>query len=156
MRATIAVANLLKAEPEYRQFFKRSCLTSGYRLASQGWQFRDELADRGQWFELDEVEDALLDLARKLLPDTPGAKWSTKWADKLCQDAFSCLQEHYAGLAEEERETIDLSAQESFEAQMVAAGEDNDPAEFRRALKRWRLEGMAALHEARHSETGAA
>lgn len=42
-----------------------------------------------------------------------------------------------------------LSAQESHEARMETAGEDNDPAAFRRALKGWEQVSVVAIGEAR-------
>ena len=59
------------------------------------------------------------------------------------------LQAHYGTLDEAARERLDLSDQESFEAQMEAAGEANDPTEFRRALKGWERVGVAAIGEVR-------
>jgi hypothetical protein len=146
MSVRTALVGLLKESGEWRAFFKRCCRTSGYRLASQGWQFRAGLDDEGQRFRFDEVEDALLSLARELFPDTPAAQWDTQWADKLCKDAMAArLSEQYAGLSEEERDALDLSGQDAHEARMVAAAEANDPAEFRGALKGWEQVGVGAI-----------
>jgi hypothetical protein len=149
MKVLTAVVELLKAEPEWRAFFKRCCKTSGYRLASQGWQFKDEMADRGQRFYLEKVEDALLALARELLPDTPGAQWDADWADKLTKEAMGRMQEQYSGLSATEKEALDLSCQYPHGEAMHVSGEDNDPVAFREALKSWERVGLEALDKVR-------
>jgi hypothetical protein len=72
MKARTALLELFKKSGEWRAFFRSCCETSALRLRSQAWQFRDELKNRGNQFHADEVEDALLGLARDLLPNTPG------------------------------------------------------------------------------------
>ena len=62
---------LLKGSSEWRYFFRACCETSPFRLRSQVWQFRDELRDRGHEYPdrgNPELEDALFELARELLP----------------------------------------------------------------------------------------
>src|SRR5919107_2038806 len=120
MRAATAVAGLLKKSREWRRFFKSCCQTSALRLRSQAWQFRDELRDRGYDLALEETEDALFDLAQQLLPATPAAEW-TAWAELVCEDALARLQEHYAGLSPEERETLDLCRAWKQDEHIVAA-----------------------------------
>jgi hypothetical protein len=156
MRARTAVLELLKESAEWRQFFQACCETSPLRLRSQAWQGRDELADRGQAFALTDHEDVLMDLARKFFPESPAAEWDSEWTDQLTGDAMARMQEHYAGLSAADKEALDLSEQDAYEERMNAAGENNDPAEFRRALKGWLVAGMAALHEARSGNEGAA
>jgi hypothetical protein len=80
MKARTALLELFKESHERRVFFRSCCETSAFRLRAQAWQFRDELRDRGNRFQADEVEDALLGLARELLPDTPAARWDAEWA----------------------------------------------------------------------------
>ena len=60
------------------------------------------------------------------------------------------VQNHfnYALRQEQQRARLDLSAQDAYEARMVAAGEGNDPGAFRQALKGWQLVGLAAMREA--------
>ena len=108
MRATTAVAGLLRERRQWRLFFKSWCQTSALRLRSQAWQFRDELRRRGDDLALEETEDALFDLAQQLLPAAPAAEWSA-WAELVCEDALVRLQEHYAGLSPEGKKALDLS-----------------------------------------------
>lgn len=149
MNARTAIRELLKAEPEWRQFFKQCCETSPVRLRAQAWQWREELADRGHAFGLVDLEDVLMGLARKFFPSRPAAAWDPEWASGLTSDAMARMQEHYSGLSEAERDALDLSGQDPHEERMQAAAEANDPAEFRRAVKGWQVAGMAALYEAR-------
>jgi hypothetical protein len=57
-------------------------------------------------------------------------------------------------LSEEERDWLDLSDQEHPETAMLRAGEENDPAAFRLALKEWERVGLEAFEKAR-SKKGA-
>jgi hypothetical protein len=100
VRATAAVAELLKASPEWRHFYRQCCETGALRLRSQTWQFRNELRGRGEWFELSEVEDALLTIARKVLPGTPAAQWDPEWARELMRDARARLAAEHEARAE--------------------------------------------------------
>jgi hypothetical protein len=81
------------------------------------------------------VEDALLTLARQLLPDIPATEWDADWAHGLCKDTLARLAEQYSGLSTEEKDTLDLSVQHVWDYRMTATGLDNDPATFRAALK---------------------
>lgn len=155
MKARTAVLELLKAEPEWRQFFKQCCETSPLRPRSQAWQWRDELADRGQAFTIADLEDVLMGLARKFFPDSPAAQWDPGWADKLTGDAMARMQEHYSGLPEAQRAALDLAGQDDWHDRMVAAGHANNPAAFRSALKGWERVGLEALEGAR-KQRGAA
>lgn len=152
--ATVAVAVLLRDEQEWRRFFKQCCRSSGYRLAGQAWQFRDELADRGKRFRRDEVEDALLVLARQLLPNTQAAAWDAEWADKLHKDAIARLGEHYAGLTPSEKSALDLAGEGSWIDRMEEAGHANDPAAFRAALKGWEREVLVAIEKLSQAPAG--
>jgi hypothetical protein len=149
MKARTAVVELLKAEPEWRQFLKRCCEAHSLRLRSQVGQWRDELADRGHNFSPTDVEDALMDLARRFFPESPGAQWDGEWASKYCRDSLARLGEYYAGLGEDERDRLDLSGQDPHEEAMLRAGEDNDPAAFRLALASWERAGVEAFERAR-------
>jgi hypothetical protein len=148
MNATAALYGLLKAEPEYRRLFKRCCGISPARLRSQAWQFGDELLGRGYRFNQEELEDALLTLARKVLPETSAAAWDSEWADQLLKHALARMQEHYAGLSVEEELALDLSGQGPHHDRMVSAGLENDPAAFRAALREWERAGVEALKSA--------
>lgn len=144
-----AATELFRAEAEWRKLFGRACRDNATKLRVIAPQVADELAERGQCFTVEEVEDVLLTLAREKLPDSPAAQWDADHADELCKGAMDRLQAHYGTLDEAARERLDLSDQESFEAQMEAAGEDNDSAAFRRALTAWERVGVAAIGEVR-------
>jgi hypothetical protein len=85
MKARTALLELFRESREWRSFFRSCCEMSSLRLRSQSWQFCDELKDRGNQFQADEVEDALLGLARELLPNAPAAQWDAEWAHELCK-----------------------------------------------------------------------
>lgn len=155
MKARTAVVDLLKAEPAWRAFFKRCCETSPLRLRSQAWQWREELADRGQVFELADLEDVLMALARKVFPDSPAAQWDPEWVDSLLEVALKHLAELYSGLSKVEQEAVDLSIQDPYEEVMVTAGEANDPAAFRAALREWERVSLEALDKARQGKGAA-
>jgi hypothetical protein len=146
MKARTALLELFKESSEWRSFFRSCCETSAFRLHAQSWQFRDELRDRGNQFQANEVEDALLGLARELLPESPASQWNAEWAHELCKAALARLAKAYAGLSAEEKEAVDLSAQEVCDERMYASGQDNDPASFRAALWCWERAGMDAIH----------
>ena len=135
--AATAIVQLLKAEPEWRQFYRQCCELGALRVCSQAWQFRDELRERGHRFALRDVEDALLAVARKVLPTSPAAQWDTEWAGELVHDALARLAEHHAGLSAGEKDALDLSGQGEWEDRLHAAGLANDPADFRAALEGW-------------------
>jgi hypothetical protein len=145
VKASTALLELFKEEREWRQFFRLCCGSSTHRLSTQTWQFRDELNDRGHPYPVEEVEDALLGLARDLLPQSPAAQWDTEWAHELCKDALAHLAEHYAGLTAGEKDSLELSSQGVWDERMWAAGLDNDPAAFRAALKGWEQAGLKAM-----------
>jgi hypothetical protein len=63
MKARTALLELFKDSSGWRAFFRSCCEISAFRLRSQAWQYRDELADRGHKVQADEVEDSLLELA---------------------------------------------------------------------------------------------
>jgi hypothetical protein len=72
------VEELVTSELEWSLFFECCCETSAERLRAQAWQFKDELEERSRKFERPrrrfrslDVENALLELAVELLPDTP-------------------------------------------------------------------------------------
>ncbi len=73
MKARTALLELFRESHVWRSFFRSCCETSAFRLRSQTWQFREDLKERAHGFLIEEVEDALLGLARDLLPDTPAA-----------------------------------------------------------------------------------
>src|SRR5918992_5788020 len=113
MKARTALLELFKESSEWRTYFRSYCETSAIRQRSQAWQFRGELEDLGNQFQTEEVEDALLGLARELLPDTPAAQWDAEWAHELCKDALVRLSERYAELSTADKEAVDLSGQDA-------------------------------------------
>jgi hypothetical protein len=151
VRATAAVADLLRESAEWRAFFRRCCETGALRLRSQARQFRDELSERGhEDVGQDEVEDALLQVARKVLPKTPGAQWDEEYAAALCADALSRLEEHCAAICtSDERDALEISAGEECQERMHRAALANDPAAFREALAGWEASILAAMQSAR-------
>jgi hypothetical protein len=149
MKARTALLELFKDSSEWRAFFRSCCEISPSRLRSQAWQFCDELADRCHKLQAEEVEDALLGLARELLPDTPAATWDEEWAHNLCKDTLAHLARAFAGLSVEEKDTVDLSAQEVWDERMHEAGLANDPVAFRAALKGWTQAGLEAMEQVR-------
>jgi hypothetical protein len=149
MKARTALLELFKDTYGWRAFFRSCCEISAFRLRSQAWQFCDELADRCHKLQAEEVEDALLGLARELLPDTPAATWDEEWAHNLCKDTLAHLAGAFAGLSVEEKDTVDLSAQEVWDERMHVAGLANDPVAFRAALKGWTQAGLEAMEQVR-------
>jgi hypothetical protein len=145
VKARTALLELFKESSGWRAFFRSCCESSAFKLRSQAWQFGEELKDRGNLFQADEVEDALLWLARRLLPDTPGAQWDAEWAHELCKDALGRLAKAYAALSAEEKDALDLSAQDWWDERMCAAGQDNDPVAFRTSLRCWERAGLEAM-----------
>ncbi len=97
MKATTAVADLLRASEEYRAFFKRCCETSAERLVSQAPQFGEELERRGVVLDPEDLEDALLILARKVLPDSPGSAWPVELAAERASAAYRYCAKLYPG-----------------------------------------------------------
>src|SRR5215217_5646020 len=145
MKTRTALLELFKDTSEWRAFFRSCCETSPSRLRSQAWQFREELEDLGNQFQTEDVEDSLLGLARELLPDTPAAQWDADWAHDLCKGALAHLARDYAGLSAEEKDTVDLSAQDEWDERMHYAGLANDPVAFRVALRGWTRAGLEAM-----------
>jgi hypothetical protein len=133
----------------WRAFYRSCCDTSAFRLRSQAWLFCDELKDRGHKLQAEEVEDSLLSLARDLLPDTPAAQWDAEWVHDLCRDALARLAKAYAGLSANEKDTVDLSAQQVWDEQMHEAGLANDPLAFQVALGGWTRAGLQAMEQLR-------
>jgi hypothetical protein len=150
MNARQALADLLRESLEYRRFFKRCCETSAFRLRAQAWQFREELRDRGHEVDREDLEDALLMLARKVLPETPAALWDAEWASELCTAALLRVGKRYKALTAEEKAVVDLlSVQDGPHEESNAAAEANDPAAFRAAMRAWERVGVEAIEAAR-------
>jgi hypothetical protein len=143
--ARAALLRLFAKEREWQSFFRSCCEMSTYRLIAQAWQFRDQLKDRGHPYPTEELEHALLDLARELLPESAAAQWNAEWAHELCKDAIARLAEHYAGLSAGEKDALDLSGQDVWDERMRAAGLENDPAAFQTALEEWEKAGLEAM-----------
>src|ERR687889_1176842 len=149
MKARTALLELFKDSSGWRAFFRSCCETSPSRLRSQAWQFREELKDRGNQIQTDEVEDSLLGLARELLPDTPAAQWDAEWAHDLCKDALARLAKRFSEFSTAEKEVLDLSVQEVWDERMHEAGLANDPVAFRVALDGWTRAGLEAMEQIR-------
>jgi hypothetical protein len=149
MKARTALLELFKGSHEWRTFFRSCCKTSIFRVRSQAWQFREELKERGHGFPIEEVEDALLGLARELLPNTPAAQWDFGWTHEMCKDALAHLAKRYAELSTADKEAVDLSGQGVWDERMYAAGLANDPVAFRVALKGWTRAGLEAMEQLR-------
>jgi hypothetical protein len=149
MKTRTALLELFKESHEWRGFFRSCCEYSAFRLRAQAWQFRDELKDRGNQIQADEVEDALLGLARELLPDTPAAQWDAEWAHELCKNAPARLNERHASLSAKEKVVVDPSPEADWIGRMNAAAKGNDPAAFRAAVKGWERVGLEAIQQVR-------
>ena len=93
MSARRAVAGLLRAECEWRKFFRVSCEAGVSRLWTSSYQFRDELQRRGEWYAPGDIGDVLLTLAREKLPESPATRWDAAWASRLCQETLERLAE---------------------------------------------------------------
>ena len=149
MKARTALLDLFKDSSEWRAYFRSCCEISPSRLRSQACQFCDELKDRGNAFQAEELEGSLLGLARELLPHTPAAQWDAEWAHDLCKDVLALLAKRYAELSAQEKDTVDLSAQDEWDERMHEAGLANDPVAFRAALKSWERAGLEAMEQIR-------
>jgi hypothetical protein len=74
VKATAAITDLLKTDPEWRAFYRSSCEAGALRLRATARRFRAELRGRGhEDLALVDVEDAILAISRKVLPKTPAA-----------------------------------------------------------------------------------
>jgi hypothetical protein len=149
MKSRTALLELFKDSSEWRAFFRSCCETSALRLRSQAWQFCNKLDDRGHKLQAEEVEDALLELAREILPDTPAAQWDAEWAHDMCKDALALLAKRYAELSATEKEAVTLSTQDEWDERMHDAGLANDPLAFRAALDGWMRAGLEAMERSR-------
>jgi len=161
VKATAAIAQLLRDSAEWRAFFRGCCEAGALRLRSQARQFRNELGERdraagAEAFALSEVEDALLTIARKVLPDTPAARWDPELAAELCADALSRISERYVGISAAELEVPDFSARDLSAERMNAAAAANDPAAFRGALGEWEQATIGAIEGSLERRSGAA
>ena len=138
MNTRRALAELVKTSPEYRAFFRQCCEAGTDCLCAQAWQFREELHARGYEVGAEDLEDALLALARKVLPETPAAKWEPEWGHKLCKSALSHAAALFGELSDEEQDVADLErAEGEWIDRANMAAENNDPAAFRAAVKGW-------------------
>jgi hypothetical protein len=147
MRVRTALLELFMGSKEWRTYFRSCCEYSAFRLRSQAWQFCDELKERGHEFGSEEVEDALLSLARELLPDSPAGRWDAEWARRLCEATLTRINKRHASLAAEEKAVVDASPEADWIGQMNAAARANDPAAFRAAVKGWERAGLEAMEQ---------
>jgi hypothetical protein len=95
------------------------------------------------------LEDALLGLARELLPQSPAAQWDAEWAYQLCTGSLARLAERHVELSAAEKEALDLSGLNAWDERMHAAGVRNDSTAFRAALKGWEQAGLEAMERVR-------
>ena len=146
VRARTALLDLLKGEHAWRRFFRSCCERGTHRVTTQTSRFREELNGRGHPYPAEEVEDALLGLARELLPESAAAKWDAEWAHGLCKNALFRLAETYHALSAEGKDALDLAAQHGWDERMATASLDNDPAAFRAALMGWEQAGLDAMN----------
>ena len=149
MKASTALLELFKESSGWRAFFRSCSETSALRLRSQALQFRDELKERGHGLPTEEVEVALLGLARELLPDTPAAQWDAECAHDLCKNALARLAKLYVEFSTTVAEVLDLSVQEESNERMHDAGGVNDPVAFLVALDGWTRAGLEDMEPLR-------
>jgi hypothetical protein len=147
--ASKALGDLLRDSEEWRAFFRHSCEQGPLRVRAVARQWREELEARGHIVTSEDLEDALMVAARKLLPDSPGAEWDPDWAVALVKDSVARLGEHYAGLTAAEKDALDLSGQHPWDDRMHAAGLENNPVAFREALRGWESVALEALEAIR-------
>jgi hypothetical protein len=67
----------------------------------------------------------------------------------LCKDVLALLAKRYTELSAQEKDTVDLSAQDEWDERMNEAGLANDPVAFRAALKSWERAGLEAMEQIR-------
>ncbi|MDP9477662.1 MAG: hypothetical protein M3R38_18590 [Actinomycetota bacterium] len=135
--ASKALGNLLRDSKEWRGFFRRCCEEGPLRVRAVVHQWRKELEARGRVVAAEDLEDALMVAAHKLLPDSLGARWDPDWAVGLVKGSIARLGERYEGLAAADRYALDLSGQHPWHDRMQAAVLENDPVAFRAALRGW-------------------
>jgi hypothetical protein len=135
MGARTAVLELLQENPGWRCFFRQCCETSSFRLCSQVWQRRADLRDRGQDFDLQVLEDALSDLARELMPDSPAAAWDATWEREMPERAERYAEEKMDKLPPESRATVDVRSDLLVEVGRAAA--ERSRARYQMALRAW-------------------
>jgi hypothetical protein len=147
MKVRTALLELFKESQEWRTYFRSCCEYSALRLRSQAWQFRDELKERAHEFGSEEVEDALLGLARELLPNSSAAQWDAEWARRLCEATLARMNERHASLLAKEKVVVDSSPEADWIGRMNAAAKASDPAAFRAAVKGWERAGLEAMEQ---------
>ncbi len=126
-----ALLALSEESAEYPKSFKKLCLEGSSAISGQAWQFADELADRGSGItgdNLEDVEDALFDLAGELLPGSPAARWESEWAPELVRDAGAFLAERYV-------EGSYLTALNEREEMMATTAERETRTAYRAAVQ---------------------
>jgi hypothetical protein len=129
------LVGLMRGSEEWRYFFRQCCETSGLRLRSQARQWRRELRDRGQEVSLEDLEDALSDLARELMPGSPGTVWDGVWQREMLEKAEGYAQERMAELPSELRGAVDVRSDLLTEVGRAAA--ERSRVCYRAALRAW-------------------
>ncbi len=94
-----------------------------------------------------------LEQLREKLPESPAARWDARWSSRLAREALERLAEHYSGLTGDERARLNLEVQDEYHDRMNLAGEENDPAAYRRALAGWERAGREAFEDARSGKS---
>lgn len=123
------IRKLLK-DPEWGHFFQFSCECGPDRFTSQVWQWHDELKARGWRVQKSAVEDALLELAHELLPDSPAGEDPRRYL-------FNRVARWIASLGRPFKTTDaeDVALNDAFYATLP---------EFREALRAWVKAGLEA------------
>jgi hypothetical protein len=124
------IEKLIHKSREWDQFFVMSCEGGPDYLTTQAEQWRDELADRGYQVERTDVEDALLELASELCPDSPAAVDPKTY---LFHKAGRWLTEQGKPFS------VPPEAEEAFNGAWL---ELESLGEFRRALREWVRAGL--------------
>jgi len=151
MGARTAVLELLRESPEWRQFFRKCCETSSFRLRSQAWQWRTETRDQGEELSLEDLQDVLSDLGVELMPDSPGAEWDIDWEREMLERAKRYVEEKMEELPRESRATVDVCS--DLLANVGRSAAEKTRVRYRAALRAW---CQAVKHAIAHAEKGAA
>lgn len=120
-----ALLRLLR-KADWQHFFQACCQDGVVRLEAQAWQFQEELCERQgrKNYIITDVQDALFDLARELMPETPAATQAAfeNWAGSLLRQMFNFLYAHgLEGPDGEDADTIDEAYATGARATLRAA-----------------------------------
>ncbi len=137
----------MDATPDYAHFFQLCAESGPHRLYDQAWQFRAELLERGKTAPLPDVEDALFELARERLPESPGGteEAGVYLRDEILRRALQYANRHYV-------EGSSLSALDDPGERVNVAYADGSFGELREAARAY---VRAALEEFRRAKGAA-